>query len=577
MLRLLALCFVWTVSLLLFTAANGQSLVWGYGMHSPGHSFDGVLGIGSNGIDKWAILGNGNSDINLNLKGSPVVPGSKNFIAVYDAQANLLWSKTLVDALTELYYEGLLMDNLSNVYICGKFKGTIDFDPGSGVISLSTQNPNVYEFFIQKIKADGTLDWVAHATTDDYGDITHLTQTSDGTIYGAGMTAQGNQQNFLLVKISPSGVVEDSKKLPLSLWGNILGFTHDAQGNVYLSGTFDQTLDADPGPESFNLQSFRGYDGFLIKLTPELNLVWAKRMGDIGPSNMPVGWDGISQVAIDSQGTIYAGGYFTWNTDFDPDDNPGTYVIETGDNTQKPDGCIIKYSSDGKVQGIIHIGDGGNIYDDIMVLFVKIWNNQLLVGGYLSNVADVEPGSGETLIGNDVSLGSAWYGNYNLNGELLGAFSLNSIGTATMPGGYVTSGGLQIIADRNIVTAGTFERMLDLEPGSGKVLVSCDSLNPMYQFDKDIFLARYNWNPIGIIPPKTHDFTIVPNPATDFIYLPDIQEISEIEILDVWGKLVLRENFVKKRFVEIKSLQPGLYIINLNGNHTRWSSRFIKI
>src|SRR5687768_2305798 len=52
----------------------------------------------------------------------------------------------------------------------------------------------------------------------------------------------------------------------------------DLAGNVYITGSFGETVDFDPGSGIVNLVS--GYqDIFIQKLNPSGNLIWVKQMG----------------------------------------------------------------------------------------------------------------------------------------------------------------------------------------------------------------------------------------------------------------------------------------------------------
>ena len=53
----------------------------------------------------------------------------------------------------------------------------------------------------------------------------------------------------------------------------------DDAGNLYVAGYFYGTMDFDPGPGVFELVSAGGQDGFIVKLDPAGNLLWAKGIG----------------------------------------------------------------------------------------------------------------------------------------------------------------------------------------------------------------------------------------------------------------------------------------------------------
>ena len=56
----------------------------------------------------------------------------------------------------------------------------------------------------------------------------------------------------------------------------------DSSGNIYTTGTFQGTVDFDPGAGTTNLTSIGGYDVFVSKLDSSGNLVWAKSFGHVG-------------------------------------------------------------------------------------------------------------------------------------------------------------------------------------------------------------------------------------------------------------------------------------------------------
>lgn len=65
----------------------------------------------------------------------------------------------------------------------------------------------------------------------------------------------------------------------------------DASGNMYLSGSFQDTVDLDPGPDTHALSSVEEpsdyYDGFVAKYSPVGELVWATQL-DYTPSDLRV-------------------------------------------------------------------------------------------------------------------------------------------------------------------------------------------------------------------------------------------------------------------------------------------------
>ena len=100
--------------------------------------------------------------------------------------------------------------------------------------------------------------------------------------------------------------------------------TADAAGNTYISGSFNGTVDFDPGPSVYNLSSLGGDDAFFIKLNSAGNMVWAKRLGASS-------FDDAESIAVDNSGNVYITGGFGWTVDFDP--GPGVYNLSSGSTT----------------------------------------------------------------------------------------------------------------------------------------------------------------------------------------------------------------------------------------------------
>jgi Secretion system C-terminal sorting domain/Beta-propeller repeat len=184
------------------------------------------------------------------------------FISKLDASGNFVWAKQMPQGSSVAIIESLAMkmDAAGNIYTTGRFKGTIDFDPGAGVFNLVASD-FLYDIFVSKLDASGNFVWA-----------------------------------------KKMGGAEDDVSF---------GITVDASGNVYTAGYFTNTADFDPGPANYNLSSAGSVDIFISKLDFSGNFVWAVRMG--GPN-----FEYASSVAVDASQNVYATGRFTGVVDFNP-------------------------------------------------------------------------------------------------------------------------------------------------------------------------------------------------------------------------------------------------------------------
>ena len=179
------------------------------------------------------------------------------------------WAKTLGSNLDDVG-KSIAVDDEGNVYSIGTFRDTVDFDPGPGTFYLTAVG--ITDFFICKLDFNGDFVWA---------------KAMGGTVF------------------------ED---------GN--GITLDAEGNVYCIGTFLDTVDFDPGPDTYTLTTNGVHNIFIVKLSPNGDFVWAKAMGGAGRAIS-------NSIAVDEAGYVYSTGAFWDTADFDP--GPSTFsLISTG-------------------------------------------------------------------------------------------------------------------------------------------------------------------------------------------------------------------------------------------------------
>ncbi len=76
------------------------------------------------------------------------------FILKLDPLGNFMWA-TSIQGVSSAY--GMTMDVDGNIYICGGFKNTIDFDSGTGVTELVSAGLN--DGYIAKYNSSGELVW----------------------------------------------------------------------------------------------------------------------------------------------------------------------------------------------------------------------------------------------------------------------------------------------------------------------------------------------------------------------------------------------------------------------------------
>ena len=154
--------------------------------------------------------------------------------------------------------------------------------------------------------------------------------------------------------------------------------TTDASENVYITGSYDGTVDFDPGPLTFNLTSKGNGDIFVEKLDANGNFVWANSMG--GAS-----YEAGMAISSDTVGDVYITGEFEGVADFDP--GPATFNL-TSKSGQ--DIFIQKLATNGDFLWAKLIG-GGAAWDQARSI-VAVPSGDIYVTGIYGDTVDFDPG-----------------------------------------------------------------------------------------------------------------------------------------------------------------------------------------
>ncbi len=322
------------------------------------------------------------------------------YIQKLDSTGNLLWVKQIGGTSWD---EGVSIstDVSGNVYTTGVFKGIVDFDPGAGTNNLTSSGAE--DVFILKLDATGNLLYVKQmgGTSNDRG--YSITTDANGNVYTTGyfngtvdfdpgtgtlnLISAGNYDiyiqklnsngNFLWVK-QMGGASYD--------WGKSI--TTDVSGNIYTTGSFEGTVDFDPGAGTSNLTSAGGYDIYIQKLDSVGNFLWVKQMGgtsaDYGRS-----------ITTDTGGNVYTTGNFNGTVDFDP----GVGIVNFT-SAGSYDIFIQKLDIAGN---LLWAKQMGGTSDDWGKSITTDACGNVYTTGYFKLTVDFEPGAGTT---NLISAGS---------------------------------------------------------------------------------------------------------------------------------------------------------------------------
>jgi hypothetical protein len=200
------------------------------------------------------------------------------FVLKLDPGGNYVWAKTFRDGRN--WVSSIAADATGNVYICGTFLGTVDFDPGTGVINKTNNSVSGTNMFLVKLDGNGNFAWVNHYLSTVNYEPYNLFADQDNNIYMTGEfeNAVNFNPNYSYYSLSSSGALDAFvvKYNPSGnvVWGRSMGgtasdaaaaVTVDKNKNAYVVGAFKGNANFDK-KYGYNLLSVGGYDGFVVKL-----------------------------------------------------------------------------------------------------------------------------------------------------------------------------------------------------------------------------------------------------------------------------------------------------------------------
>ncbi len=263
------------------------------------------------------------------------------YIAKLSPKGDFLWA-IQIPTYVEFGNIEISVDKNNDVYIASELRIPTDFDPGSGVYSLSPIGGK--DAFVAKYKFDGSLIWAKQ-----FG--------------GPGDT--GPASDVLVI---------------------------DSDNNVIVGGIFNNTVDFDPGPAVYNITSTAHMQAFIVKLNSAGEFIWARQFGN---SSVVYSGSNIADVKCDLLNNIYLTGDFSGNCDFDP--GPGTYLLQGKSLTS---GYITKLDSNGNLiwaRSIEGTSSLNNYHTKNMGLDVDAFHNVYIAGSF-NGPFDFDPGPNENII-----------------------------------------------------------------------------------------------------------------------------------------------------------------------------------
>lgn len=102
--------------------------------------------------------------------------------------------------------------------------------------------------------------------------------------------------------------------------------------------------------------------------------------------------------------------------------------------------------------------------------------------------------------------------------------------------------------------------------------------NRMVTTDSTVTMVENVWGTTSIFDVKAEfAYSMYPNPANDFLTVANTADVSQVDIYDVTGKMVMTVNVASENVtLNVSDLNTGMYIINVTNERGVQTSKFVK-
>ena len=376
------------------------------------------------------------------------------------AQPVMVWASTAGGEKNDRGYNVVAADD-GNVFTMGTYVDTIIFKNGTNEYSLPG-NEEYNNTYVQKISPNGELLWAIGYTGLDVSGVTgkEITIAPNGNIvllaffYGTidadpgpntyNLTAVEGLRNYFLTVLDIFGnFIWAKNSVQVGDFDDIETIKVNTEGEIFIAGSFSNTVDFDAGDNSFLVTSAGDADAFVLKLNSIGQFVWVKTFGAAGLDKAPT-------LCLDPQSNVFISGWFVGSVDFDPGPD-FRELISTGDSFNL---YLLKLSSEGDFSWVTHFTQTDNVF---VREITSDQSGNIYAISDLYGVVDFDPGEGVSELtsagGSDVSIVK-----YSNSGNFIWARGVGG-SNYEFPAGIVTN------RYGEVFCCGSFRGTADFDPG----------------------------------------------------------------------------------------------------------------
>jgi hypothetical protein len=296
--------------------------------------------------------------------------------------------------------------------------------------------------------------YIQETAIDAQGNI-YVAGSFDGTLTFGRRKLQAQNIDVFVGKYSPAGRLLWARSVGGDGTDEAGGLAIDPEGNVIVVGRFTGEADFDPSAREHSLRSRGRSDAFVWKLDSRGQLLWAHRAG--GKRD-----DAATAVTTDADGNLFVAGFFRQTL------LEGRWAVPSGKGRT---GFVWSTRPDGLTRFARSFGGAGTVNPNDISLDSA---GNILTAGSFAGVIDFAPGKPQS---------------WRMSADAAGLF-VSRLSPAGKYAGALTIGGAGLIvanavaadAEGNLWITGQFEQDADFDPTAGNTVLSAGGA----------FIAKYD-------------------------------------------------------------------------------------
>jgi hypothetical protein len=329
----------------------------------------------------------------------------------------------------------------------------------------------------------------------------------------------------------------------------------DSFNNIYIFGSFENSVDFDPGEAVYELNAlYQG--GFILKLNEAGEFIFAKK---IDGGNVHA-----QQIKIDKLDNVILVGHFQGVVDFNPEAE--TFYLTSTEVDPFGSPFIAKYNREGVIDFAI-------TFDATLVFLLNSMaideNENIIITGAIADSVDFNPGPEENYL---IHPYETWE-----DGQSIFICKLDGGGNfVSVQGQTGISEGISIISDpfNNLYLAGTFNNTIDFDASDDIFELSPSGPVSMFLLKLGQYVLE---NPSQ---QQNIQLLAYPNPSLGsvMIELDNTYKDLTLIIQNNSGEEVYTENFSEVKNIAVDlPLAAGIYYFSLkNGDNVLFGTKLIK-